>query len=66
MASISGYRIIEQIGEGGMSRVYLADDTRHDRRLVLKVFDPRASDAAQWLLDQQGRDRLEALAKAVL
>lgn len=43
MANIPGYRILEQIGEGGMSRVYLAEDARTGQRLVLKVFDPRLS-----------------------
>jgi tRNA A-37 threonylcarbamoyl transferase component Bud32 len=34
------YRILEQIGEGGMATVYLADDLKHERKVAVKVLKP--------------------------
>ena len=39
--SLTGrYDIEREIGAGGMARVYLARDVRHDRRVALKVLHP--------------------------
>ena len=31
------YRLLAELGQGGMATVYLADDLRHDRRVAIKV-----------------------------
>jgi serine/threonine-protein kinase len=35
-----GYRVDRELGGGGMSRVFLADETRLGRRVVIKVLTP--------------------------
>ena len=57
-ASIGPYRVIDRLGAGGMGAVYLALDTRLDRRVALKYLsDPS--------LDQpRARDRLLGEARA--
>src|SRR5947207_1583590 len=41
IASLAGrYEIERTLGKGGMASVYLARDTRHDRRVAVKVLDP--------------------------
>jgi len=37
------YRIIRKIGAGGMGEVYLADDTKLDRRVAVKILNERFS-----------------------
>ncbi len=45
---IPGYRILRRIGEGGMSKVYLASRIYDEQQLVLKVLDPRIRRDPQW------------------
>ena len=46
---IRGYRVLAKIGEGGMSTVYLAEDTAHSRKAVLKILkNQRGEDEALW------------------
>jgi len=34
------YRILRELGQGGMATVYLAEDLKHDRKVALKVLKP--------------------------
>ena len=59
---ISQYRIIERIGVGGMGEVYLAEDTKLDRRVALKFLSFQHSQNE----DLKVRFRREAQAVAQL
>ncbi|HSM04152.1 MAG TPA: serine/threonine-protein kinase, partial [Longimicrobiales bacterium] len=37
------YRVVRELGEGGMATVYLAEDLKHDRRVAVKVLRPELS-----------------------
>jgi hypothetical protein len=52
------YTIVREIGRGGMGRVYLAEDTRLQRRVALKVLSP------EFTTDPRHRERLRREARA--
>lgn len=54
---VAHYRIIALLGEGGMGRVYLAEDTKLHRRVCLKFLSARFTANPEWLrrFEQEAR-----------
>ncbi len=57
--TLSHYKIIEKLGQGGMGEVYLAEDSRLDRKVARKILPQHLSERAEL------RERLEREARAV-
>ena len=60
--TIGHYKILEQLGAGGMGEVFLAEDTRLNRRVALKLLSPQLTTDAE----RVRRFRQEALAASAL
>jgi serine/threonine protein kinase len=60
--SLSHYRILSRLGAGGMGEVYLAEDSRLNRRVAIKFLPPQS------VSDESAKKRLirEAQAAAIL
>ena len=56
------YKIISKIGEGGMGEVFLANDLKLNRKVVLKLLSPKLTNHKEYLQ----RFKLEALAASAL
>ncbi len=57
--TLSHYKIISKLGQGGMGEVYLAEDSRLDRKVALKILPEHLSDRTEL------RERFEREARAV-
>ncbi|NNF04050.1 MAG: serine/threonine-protein kinase, partial [Rhodothermales bacterium] len=60
--TLSHYRIVSELGRGGMGIVYLAEDTKLDRQVAIKVLPPSALSSE----DDRARFYREAKAAAAL
>ena len=56
--TILHYNILEKLGEGGMGIVYLAEDTKLERKVAIKFLPPHIS------IDSEERERFKIEAKA--
>ena len=57
--TLSHYKIVEKLGAGGQGEVYLAEDSRLDRKVALKILPQHLADRADL------RERFEREARAV-
>ena len=57
--TLSHYEIVDRLGAGGMGEVFVAQDTRLERRVALKVLPE------EWAQDLERRERFEREAKAL-
>jgi serine/threonine protein kinase/Tfp pilus assembly protein PilF len=60
--TILHYKILEKLGEGGMGVVYLAEDTKLERKVAIKFLPPQISDNTE----ERKRFVIEAKAAAAL
>jgi len=58
-STISHYRIISSLGAGGMGEVFLAEDTKHNRKVAIRVLPPES------VTDKHSKKRLLKEARAI-
>ena len=57
--TLAHYKILKKIGSGGMGEVYLAEDTKLDRKIALKILPPELAES------EERRARFKREAKAI-